>query len=193
MPPLILMYHRVAEPRVDPWGLAVSPFHFAEQMSLLRRTRHPLGLTEFVERWRGGSLPEQAVAVTFDDGYADNLHEAKPRLDAADVPATVFLATGFLDQTVPFWWDELAELILAGIRQDEILLDGTAVEVGPPEPHAPERRWFVSDGPATQRQKALVDTWSKLLPAGPKAQEKILAELRAQVPADFVSSAGRQV
>ena len=40
--PLILMYHRVAALRVDPWELAVRPDRFAEQLDVLRRTRVPL-------------------------------------------------------------------------------------------------------------------------------------------------------
>ena len=61
-----------------------------------------------------GTLPPKAVALTFDDGYVDNLTAGKPRLAAADVPATVFLATGYLNCGEPFWWDELAQLILDG-------------------------------------------------------------------------------
>jgi peptidoglycan/xylan/chitin deacetylase (PgdA/CDA1 family) len=110
--PLILMYHRIADEPVDYWGLAVSPAHFEEHLSVIRRTRHPFPLLKFVERLIAGTLPPDAVALTFDDGYVDNLESGLPRLVAADVPATVFLATGFLDRPDPFWWDELAALTL---------------------------------------------------------------------------------
>src|SRR5204863_340481 len=82
--PLILIYHRVAAVPVDPWGLAVSPKHFAEHLDVLRRTRHPMPLATFVSRIAERTLPRNAVAITFDDGYADNLLAAKPGLDAAD-------------------------------------------------------------------------------------------------------------
>ena len=96
--PVILMYHRVAVPRVDPWDLAVHPDHFADQLAVLRTSRRPLALSEFVDRARRGSLPGDAVAITFDDGYADTLRQARPRLAAAGVPATLFLATAFVGQ-----------------------------------------------------------------------------------------------
>ena len=44
--PLILMYHRIGTPAVDPWGLAVSPKHFDEQLAVLCRTRVVLSLPE---------------------------------------------------------------------------------------------------------------------------------------------------
>jgi peptidoglycan/xylan/chitin deacetylase (PgdA/CDA1 family) len=124
--PLILMYHRIADEPVDYWGLAVSPRHFEEQLSVLRRTRHPLALREFVLRLVDGTLPADAVALTFDDGYVDNLTAGLPRLTAADVPATVFLATGFLDRLEPFWWDELARLILleSCAKRFEVVMHG---------------------------------------------------------------------
>lgn len=112
--PLILMYHRIADEPMDPWGLAVSSAHFEEQLQVLRRARRPLPLAEFVRALMAGTLPPNAVALTFDDGYADNLFAGKPCLAAADVPATVFLATGYLDRPEPFWWDELARLSLLG-------------------------------------------------------------------------------
>ncbi len=112
--PLILMYHRIADEPVDPWALAVSPAHFEEHLLVLRRTRHPLPLSEFVRALTAGTLPPNAVALTFDDGYVDNLFAGKPRLAAADVPATVFLATGYLDGSEEIWSDELARLILLG-------------------------------------------------------------------------------
>jgi peptidoglycan/xylan/chitin deacetylase (PgdA/CDA1 family) len=47
------------------------------------------------------------VILTFDDGYADNLLVAKPHLEAYDVPATVFVSSGFLGGGREFWWDRL--------------------------------------------------------------------------------------
>ena len=106
--PAILMYHRIAVPKVDPWGLTVSPERFAEQVQALRARRTILSTDAFVARLRSGDLPHDAVALTFDDGYLDNLRQAKPILEAAGVPATVFLATGRIGTGEEFWWDELA-------------------------------------------------------------------------------------
>ena len=111
--PLILLYHRIAEPPpADPWGLSVSPAHFLEQVEVLSRTRQPFPLVEFVRSLIAGTLPSNAVALTLDDGYVDNLLSGKPLPGATDTPATLFLATGYIGSTEPFWWDELATLIL---------------------------------------------------------------------------------
>ena len=106
------MYHRIAEPEADPWDLAVTSTHFEQQLSVLRRTRHPFALSKFTDHFAAGTLPSNAVALTFDDGYVDNLVVGRPLLAAADIPATVFLATGFLDRHDAFWWDELASLVM---------------------------------------------------------------------------------
>ena len=110
--PLILLYHRIANEPIDPWNLAVSPGRFEEQLQVIRHVRHPMRLAEFVCALKDGTLPANAVALTFDDGYVDNLVFGKPRLAAADVPATVFVATGYTDRPEGFWWDEVARLIL---------------------------------------------------------------------------------
>lgn len=127
--PLILMYHRIADYQPDYWGLGVSPARFEEHLRVLRRTRHPLPLAEFVRNLTVGTLPANAVALTFDDGYADNLVAGLPRLVAADIPATVFLATGYLDQPGPFWWDELANFILLerGPKHFEVVIKGQSM------------------------------------------------------------------
>jgi peptidoglycan/xylan/chitin deacetylase (PgdA/CDA1 family) len=56
-------------------------------------------------------LPKQGVVLTFDDGYADNLWNAKPLLEKYKVPATVFVASGCIDNN-GFWWDELEQVLL---------------------------------------------------------------------------------
>ena len=105
------MYHRIAVPNVDPRGLSVSPERFAEQVQPLRARRTVLSMDAFVARLRSGDLPHNAVALTFDDGYLDNLRQAKPTLETTSVPATVFLATGRIGTGEEFWWDELARMV----------------------------------------------------------------------------------
>ncbi|MCG2721649.1 MAG: polysaccharide deacetylase family protein, partial [Thermodesulfovibrionales bacterium] len=65
------------------------------------------------------------VAVTFDDGYADNLFEAVPALEAEEIPATIFLSTGLLDGD-GFWIDRLARCLLV----DQEYPDTVTLELG---------------------------------------------------------------
>ncbi len=95
--PVILRYHRVADLESDPHGLAVAPGFFAEHLEVLRGRYHPLALRALVGALRSGSLPPHAVVLTFDDGYADNLDVARPQLERQDIPATVFITTGYVD------------------------------------------------------------------------------------------------
>lgn len=69
-------------------------------------------LAELIAAADRGSIPERSVAISFDDGYADNLTNALPILERQQVPATLFVAAGFLDDARPFWWDELIDLLL---------------------------------------------------------------------------------
>ena len=160
--PLILLYHRIADEPIDPWGLAVSPDHFEEHLGVLRRTRQPFPLLEFVRGLQEGTLPPNAVAVTFDDGYVDNLVSGKPRLAVADVPATVFLTTGYVNSSREFWWDELTRLLLLGNgpKHFELMVRGQPVQLdigGDP----PARQ--VADTPAVNRRHgALISIWKAL-------------------------------
>jgi peptidoglycan/xylan/chitin deacetylase (PgdA/CDA1 family) len=105
--PLVLVYHRVAAPGIDPLGLAVSPARLAADLELARKHRTPVALEDIAL----GRAPDDAVAVTFDDGYADVLIDGLPALERAGVPATVFVSTGHVDEGRPFWWDELHTLL----------------------------------------------------------------------------------
>jgi peptidoglycan/xylan/chitin deacetylase (PgdA/CDA1 family) len=110
--PIILMYHSVPEQvRIhDAFHLQVGVQNFCDHMTIISQERTPIPLGEFVELLDRGTLPADGVAVTCDDGYADNLLVAKPVLDRFAVPATIFLATGLLD-TTEFWWDRLERII----------------------------------------------------------------------------------
>jgi peptidoglycan/xylan/chitin deacetylase (PgdA/CDA1 family) len=118
--PVILMYHRVAEPGADPWGLAVSPERFAAQMRELKRWRRPVPLDEMAARAVAGTPEPGTVAITFDDAYRDVLVNAKPVLEALGIPATVFVVSGELGNERGFWWDRLAGAIVSGDPPEEL-------------------------------------------------------------------------
>ncbi|MBD2519716.1 polysaccharide deacetylase family protein [Nostoc sp. FACHB-973] len=121
---LILMYHRVAEADSDPWSLCVTPKHFAEHLEVLRQYGYPLHLQQLTKRLSDRQYINRSIVVTFDDGYADNFYHAKPLLEKYDIPATVFVTTGGIDQKREFWWDELERLLLQpGILPDLLRLN----------------------------------------------------------------------
>ncbi|MEW6513520.1 MAG: polysaccharide deacetylase family protein [Pseudomonadota bacterium] len=93
----ILIYHRVL-PEHDPLRPGeITAGHFERQVIFLARYFNVLPLREAVQRLRAGRLPRRACCITFDDGYADNLTVALPILEKYCLPATVFVATGYLD------------------------------------------------------------------------------------------------
>lgn len=118
---IILVYHQVAEVDRDPWALSVTPRHFSEHLEILQRHFRPLALQQLVQALEDGHIPKRSVAITFDDGYANNLHCAKPLLERYGVPATIFVTTGVLGQEREFWWDELEKLLLQSGRLPEEL------------------------------------------------------------------------
>lgn len=109
---LILLYHRVADLPHDPFRLSVTPERFAEHLQVLREYARPTTLRRVTGEVRAGRRPRRSVVVTFDDGYADNLHAARPLLEKYDVPATIFVATGRINDGTMFWWDDLADILL---------------------------------------------------------------------------------
>src|SRR5262249_22575311 len=108
-----LMYHRVADREFDDGRMAVVPERFSEQMEAIRQLFQPVPLHAVVEGLRTGRVSGGAVAVTFDDGYRDNLTEAKPVLEQFDVPARVCVVSGYVGSGRAFWWDELERICTA--------------------------------------------------------------------------------
>jgi peptidoglycan/xylan/chitin deacetylase (PgdA/CDA1 family) len=110
---LILSYHRIATASWDPWDICVSPKRFEQQLATLSRRAEIVPLPTLATRLRAGRRVRPVVALTFDDGYADNLYAALPLLERYDVPATVFIATGWIDRGEPYWWDRLSAIVMA--------------------------------------------------------------------------------
>ena len=106
----IVMYHRVLE-RPDPLlphipGVEV----FDRHMATLANGFNVLPLSEAIERLVKRSLPPRAACITFDDGYCDNLTVAAPVMRRYRLPATIFVATGFLDGG-RMWNDSVIEAV----------------------------------------------------------------------------------
>jgi peptidoglycan/xylan/chitin deacetylase (PgdA/CDA1 family) len=93
----ILIFHRVL-PRFDP---LLPGEMYAERFDRVcgwvSRWFNVLPLGEAVQRLQSGTLPARAIAITFDDGYADNLVVAAPILRRHGLSATFFIATAYLD------------------------------------------------------------------------------------------------
>lgn len=106
---LTLYYHRVNSLENDYHMLCVSPTRFRQQMLYLK---NKYSIVRFEDDWN--TLDSDAVVITFDDGYLDNLEYALPILEELQIPATIFISTGTLEQDKELWWDELEGLMLTG-------------------------------------------------------------------------------
>ena len=92
MSTLILCFHRVAAPENGGRSvLSISPADFERVLDEVGSKR------KFVSLEEGMKLTtEQRAVVTFDDGYADNLHTAMPILARRKIPSAFFIASGFI-------------------------------------------------------------------------------------------------
>jgi len=174
--PAILMYHRIAEDPFDPWSTAVTPAHFAEQLAWLISYRSVLSLPEFAAGHLKGSLPPNAIALTFDDGYSCNAEVAAPLLERFRAPATIFLPVERIEQGGQFWWDELADIVF----EHEGPLKMGNVEVSLGEKQVADRQWKPGSPPRTPRQRAYHDVQRRLVTQKPAQLEGSMAELRRQ-------------
>ena len=90
--PRILMYHMIrdAVPGARFNGMRVSPALFDKQVAYLKENGwHFYTVSELIEQW--DMLPPKSVAITFDDGYADNVEQALPILKKHGAKGTVYL------------------------------------------------------------------------------------------------------
>lgn len=195
---LILLYHRVGLSPTDPQLLSVSPPHFAEHLEVLRACGRPMRLNELVDATIDGSVPDRAVALTFDDGYADNLLNARPLLVRHDTPATVFVATRDGGYEREFWWDELDRLLLSRGRLPETLrltVAGTVLErrlgaAGGDGSNDQQRHdgWTIIDEDTpTPRHKAYREMCALLRPLPDVERQRVVEALRAWAGAEAVA------
>ena len=173
----MLVYHRVSELAEDPFSLAVTPRHFAEHVRVLRERFVPVSLHDLVRATEEGDVPHRGVAITFDDGYTDNLRFAKPLLEESSVPATVFVVAGRIGSEEGFWWDRLERLVLRAQGLPRELSLGIGERTF---------RWQTGNGGAglqdhVVRQRGFRELWKLLQRLREEARDRLLDELASQI------------
>jgi len=126
--PLILTYHRFSDDgRED--TLPVETFR--EQLEYLTRRYRLVGLSEIARQLQTGRSPEPGLAaITIDDGYSDAFDLAFPLLEEFAVPATLFVATDFVDGKGWLWTDLTRYLFLASdVENFETEIDGRIIRI----------------------------------------------------------------
>lgn len=111
---IVLMYHSVSGDEnagyIDPPN-RISPELFERQMAYLSTHRRVISFSDLTEQIVSGSTPPAGtVCITFDDGYLDNLSVAAPILARYRLPATLFLATGYVERGETHWADVLHQV-----------------------------------------------------------------------------------
>jgi peptidoglycan/xylan/chitin deacetylase (PgdA/CDA1 family) len=109
---LVLNYHRIGNGNESPFdrGLwSTDAEAFSDQVRFCKSQLDvitPDDIPRVVASGRG-----RYALITFDDGYRDNYETAFPILKSEGVPATFFIATGFVDSPRVPWWDEIAWMV----------------------------------------------------------------------------------
>jgi len=109
---LILTYHRIVEneKQIDSEisSISVTTKTFERQIKLLKKKFNMVSIDEILKI---NNKYKKNLAITFDDGYKDNLIHAVPILEKYDVPATIYITTRFLENKWDMWWYEIEKII----------------------------------------------------------------------------------
>jgi peptidoglycan/xylan/chitin deacetylase (PgdA/CDA1 family) len=119
-----LMYHSIGDSDTP---LTVTPASFESQMRWIRANLNPISAEQLRGYLAGGDVPPKSVLVTLDDGYKDNYTTAWPVLQRYDIPAVLFVATGFVDAKIPLYAEMLPALSWSEIRE---LHSSGMIEIG---------------------------------------------------------------
>lgn len=188
--PVVLLYHRVAPLPQDPHLLTVTPAHFEEHLLALRQDFSVVSLGEMTKQLACGKHLGSVVAMTFDDGYADNAETALPLLAKHGIPATFYLATGFVGTAHEQLQDDLERLLLRspqGPDRLHLMVGGKPLgwamrlREAEQEIASPVAKWNIeSRTDPTPRHRAHREIHGMLRAAPPAERERVLEQLRCQ-------------
>jgi len=171
---IILMYHSVADNTKSKW---IDPQNhiaadiFAEQMDFLAKNRNVIPLDELLSIVKQQKNPPSGtVAITFDDGYLDNLDVAAPILERYNFIATLFLPTKYIDRGETQWIDQVYSAFK--FRTNKILEWGLASIV----------RYNLNQ--TNQFEMAYKAVCKDLIIANPEKRHELLEDLKNQLTPD---------
>ena len=167
---LVLGYHRISNSRWDPLNLNVSPDNFRSHLEIIAKRYTPVSLRKLVAMHNRRESLRGLVALTFDDGYSDFVASAVPELAASEIPATIFVTTGYVG--VPFWWDEVSDLLRPG--------DHTVDRLVIPFDAAAEPSVFENLADEESAGKAVRRICDDLLCLEPARRSSVIATIREQ-------------
>ena len=126
---LILCYHSVSDQRIEQSsiispGITVDDDKFEQQMNILRKEYHPITLDDIADSLKHGKkFPRRAVAVTFDDGFADNYHIAAPIMEKYDIRGAIYLAVDAVRRQELPWYCRLHYLFYKAAENELQFVD----------------------------------------------------------------------
>lgn len=129
-PVMVLFYHRVADRDLTPWTITNADFR--RHLDYLQAHFEIVTLAEAQRRIATRFNPHPCVAITFDDGYADNCEQALPELARRKIPVTYFVTLENIETGRPFPHD--AELGVSAppntVEQLRAMVASGLVEIG---------------------------------------------------------------
>jgi peptidoglycan/xylan/chitin deacetylase (PgdA/CDA1 family) len=102
----VVLYHRVQTVTSDPLMLCVPESVFESHLVFYTKFYNVVSLEELNSKMTQGTLTGKELAITFDDGYVDNLTHALPLLEKYNLPVTIFIATSQLGSKASYTWDK---------------------------------------------------------------------------------------
>lgn len=175
---MVLCWHNVEGTWCFPSASGAGASGLERQLRALRSVTNIVPLGWALQAMSDGrSLPPRALAITFDDGYRDNLTLAVPLLRMLQIPATCFLVPGILSGDVIPWWERLA-WAFSETQNDHVELERRRVVL-----RSDADRYAVFQKVAEQlkghdrrhRESAVDDLVERLAPSGEyRAQDQFL-------------------
>lgn len=118
--PMILMYHRVLN---DPLLPGIAPEIFAQQLAYLKANFRVVSVNQLISEINEGIQEPYSVALTFDDGHQDFYTNAWPLLKEYQLSASLYVTTGFVDNSC-WLWPDLLRYILINTRKNTFAIMG---------------------------------------------------------------------
>jgi peptidoglycan/xylan/chitin deacetylase (PgdA/CDA1 family) len=179
----ILTFHRISERgapcMLDDCVVNATRDEFDRQMATVQRYFEPVGIDDLVRYAEGGTLPRNAILITFDDGYRDNYELALPVLQRRGMKAVFFVATSYISERRLFWWDRVNYLVKSSKR--------SSLELAYPVP----LRLDTSDAQA--RRAAITSLLRVVKSARSLDLPKLLDELQRATGSDWSTDLERQL